>query len=120
MANRPFDSVRFQMFGLRAALLGALDCLNRFKVYGFIGVCIDKSDAEYLKPPLGRSGAAGPEVSHTRGILPGLADVARVNSDCLALLPHMFGELRIELQPVERLPEVLAEPALTGVRNPGH
>lgn len=51
------------MFGLRATLLGALDCLNRFKVYGFISVCIDKSDAEYLKPPLRRSGAAGPEVS---------------------------------------------------------
>ena len=39
------------MFGLRATLLAALDCLNRFKVYGFISVCIDKSDAEYLKPP---------------------------------------------------------------------
>ena len=39
------------MFGLRATLFGALDCLNRFKVYGFISVCIDKSDAEYLKPP---------------------------------------------------------------------
>ena len=67
-------------------------------------------------PPLRRSGAAGPEVSHTWSFLPDLADVARVNSDCRALLPHMFGELRIELQPVERLPEVLAEPALTGVR----
>lgn len=57
---------------------------------------------------------------HNRSRLPGLADVARVNSDCRELLPHIFGELRIELQPVERLPEVLAEPALTGVRNPGH
>ena len=109
------------MFGLRATLLAALDCLNRFKVYGFISVCIDKSVAEYLKPsPLRCSGAAGPEVSHTWSFLPDLADVARVNSDCRALLPHMFGELRIELQPVERLPEVLAEPALTGVLNSGH
>lgn len=101
------------MFGLRATLLAALDCLNRFKVYGFISVCIDKSDAEYLKPPLRRSDAAGLEVSHTWSFLSDLADVARVKSDCRALLPHMFGELRIELQPVERLPEVLAEPALT-------
>ena len=111
---------RFQMLGLGATLLGALDRLNRLEVHGFIGVCIDKSYSEYLKPPLGRSGAAGPEVSHTRSLLSGLADVARVNGDCRALLPHMFGELRVELQPVEDLPEVLAEPALTGVRNSGH
>ena len=108
------------MFGLGTTPFRALDSLDRLEVNSLLGVCIDQGDTEYLQAPLWGTGAAGPEVSHAGCLLSCLADVSRVNGDCLPLICHPLGELHVEPKPVERLLEVLAEPALAGVRNPGH
>ena len=111
---------RFEILRLGATPLRTLDSLDRLEVNSFLGVCIDKGDTEYLQTPLRGSCAAGPEVSHTGCLLARLTDVSRIDGDGGTLHTHTLGELHVEPQPVERLPEVLAETALTGVRNPGH
>ena len=40
---------------------------------------VDDADAEYLKPPLGPAGGAGPEIARTGRMSAGLADIARIN-----------------------------------------
>ena len=85
--------------------------LLRDEMHSCSRIGIDEGEAHELEPPLDRGCAAGPEVSHAGSLLAGLADVARINGNRtaarVAVLPD---ECAVEGYPVERLPEVHAEP----------
>ena len=62
---------------------------------------------------LHRSCATGPEPVHSRSLLAGLGYEAGIDGYCNAVSLRRFEERLVERKPVERLLEVLTEPALT-------
>ncbi len=87
--------------------------LLRFEEHGILDIGIYDGYAEYLKPFLHSCCAAGPEPVHSRSLLAGLGYEAGVDCYCNAVSLRRFEERLVEREPVESLPEVLAEPALT-------
>ena len=98
--------------GLAPALL-LREGLFCFEENGVLDVGIHDGDAKYLKPLLYDSCIAGPEPVHSRSLLPGLGYETGIDGYCNAVSLRRFEERLVEREPVERLFEVLTEPALT-------
>ena len=94
--------------------------LFRLEENRVLGIGIDDGYAEYLKSLLHGSSTTGPEPVDARGFLAGLGYVARINGYCDAMSLRRFQERPVERQPVERLLEVLSEPAFARAATPRH
>ena len=98
--------------GLAPALLLG-EGLFRFEEHCVLDISIHDGDAKYLKALLHGSCTTGPEPVHSRSLLAGLGYEAGIDGYCNAVSLRRFEERLVERKPVERLLEVLTEPALT-------
>lgn len=105
--------------GLASALFVSKRLLG-FEEYGVLSISIDNRHAEYLNTLLHGNCAARPEPVNAWSLLARLGDVTRIDGDCNAMSFCRFQEQSVERKTVERLLEVLAEPALTLAATPRH
>ena len=85
-----------------------------------LGIGVNDGYAKYLKTLLHSSCTTGPEPVDAWSLLAGLGDIARIDGYCNAMSLCRFQERPVERQPVERLPEVLTEPAFARTTAPRH
>lgn len=110
----PLGAVRFSSSLL---VCEGLFCLEEDRV---LGIGVNDGYAKYLEPLLHGSRTTGPEPVDAWSLLAGLGDIARIDGYCNAMSLCRFQERPVERQPVERLPEVLTEPAFARTTAPRH